>query len=126
MGLSIRLNLFHQVTPEEVYAALGSFYRQREQALMDHGNLVSRCVLHEQARGWTLLPMYSKPFQGLRQLQLQISGKLHCLGFLLAVPKSVFWDHEFSRNGEALDQFVQYPAHLDWVFHQPARAHHRT
>lgn len=28
MGLSMRLNLFHQVTPEEVYAAIGSFYRQ--------------------------------------------------------------------------------------------------
>lgn len=54
MGLSMHLNLFHQVTPDEVYTALGNFYRQRGQALVERGNLIFGCVLHEQDRGWTL------------------------------------------------------------------------
>jgi hypothetical protein len=113
MGLSMRLNLFHQVTPEDVYAALDSFYRQRGRALVDHGDSSLGCALHEQDRGWTLLYMPSEHFQERRQLQVHISGELHCRGFLVEVHDGDFWGYEFSSNGEALDQFIQHPDHLD-------------
>ena len=114
MGPGLRLNLFHQVTPEEVYAALGTLHRQYGQALTDQDDVWFRCALHEQARDWTLLFMRSESFPGLRQLQRHISAELHCQGFLVDVHKSLFWGYEFSSHGEALDRFVQYPDHLDF------------
>lgn len=113
MGLSMRLNLFHGVAPEDVYAALGSFYRLRGQRLVDRGDLAFGCVLHQQDSGWTLLSMHGESFQGLRHLLLHVSGELGCNGFLIAVHDGAFWGYEFSSAGASLDHFIQHPDHRD-------------
>lgn len=123
MGLSMRLNLFHRVAPEAVWAALASFYVQRGQKLVDRGDLAFGCALHDQDGDWTLLSMHGEPFQGLRQLQIHVSGELNCRGFLIAVHDGGFWGYEFASDGASLDRFIQHPDHLNsgvnWFSGQP-------
>ena len=82
MGLSLRLNLFHEVEARHVYGAYAAFYAKRRQELISSGDDFYKFTLHEREQGWTVLSLdggWEWTFR--RQAQLYVSRQLNCKAF---------------------------------------------
>lgn len=108
MGLSLRLNLFHEVSAEAVLRAVGAFYEGQGKRLVNHGDEFWALHLHEREGAWTTLWLDGGwEWNVRRQAQLDVSRRLGCAGFLIFVFDGDYWGYEFFSHGEVLDQFVQ-------------------
>lgn len=108
MGLFLRLNLFLDVTPEQVFDCFSDFYVRRGQALVDSGDEVFRFNLYPKYGRWAILELDGGWERDVRrEAYLTVSRELACKGFFIFVYDGDFWGYELFRNGEPLDHFVQ-------------------
>jgi hypothetical protein len=108
MGLFLRLNLFYQVSHQDVYHSYASFYAKRGHAFTKKGREYRQLNLFKQDNNWTVLYLDGGwEWTVRREAQLYVSHELNCPGFLVFVYDGNYWGYEFFRKGEILDHFVQ-------------------
>jgi hypothetical protein len=101
VALFLRYGLFRSVTEQDVFAALGSFYRQRHAT----ADVEVHCQHNEWTvavfdAGWRLWPEH-------RDALRFVSRALSCPAFLVFVYDGDYWGYEFVDHGDSIDYFVQ-------------------
>lgn len=108
MGLKMRFNLFFHVPQESVYAALSSFYTQRNKRLTIPGDDFFRFDLHQQNGDWTILNLGGGwHWAEWCEAQLSTSKILNCSSFLMFVNDGDYWGYQLCSGGIILDRFIQ-------------------
>jgi hypothetical protein len=108
MGLKLRYNLFHNTTAAAVYGAYASFYEQRGRPFAHKGTDHKRIDFHCENNGWVIVSLDGGwEWKERREVQLFVSRRLWCPGFLVFVYDGEYWGYEFFNHGAVLDHFVQ-------------------
>jgi hypothetical protein len=108
MGLNLRYNLFHNTTAPAVYGAYVSFYEQRGRPLQFTGEDWQRIDFHHENNGWVVVALDGGwEWKERREVQLSVSRRLGCPGFLVFVYDGDYWGYEFFDHSAVLDHFVQ-------------------
>jgi hypothetical protein len=108
MGLKLRYNLFYNTTAAAVYGAYVSFFEERDRPLRPTGNERHRIDFHHTHNGWVVVALDAGwEWEERREVQLLVSRRLLCPGFLAFVYDGDYWGYEFFDHGEPLDHFVQ-------------------
>jgi hypothetical protein len=108
MGLKLRYNLFHNTTAAAVFGTYVSFYEERCRPLEHVGDEWKRIDFHHENNGWVVVALDGGwEWNERREVQLLVSRRLWCPGFLVFVYDGDYWGYEFFDHGEPLDHFVQ-------------------
>jgi hypothetical protein len=108
MGLKLRYQLFHNTTAAAVHGAYVSFYEERGRPLQFAGEDRQRIDFHDENNGWVVVALDGGwEWKERREVQLFISRRLWCAGFLAFVYDGDYWGYEFFDHGTAFDHFVQ-------------------
>jgi hypothetical protein len=108
VGLALRLNLFRDVEPTDVYGALASFYEKRGAVMVAEPDGTRSYDLHERRGRWCLLQWDGGwEWQERRAAQLHVSKQLGVPGLMVFVYDGDYWGYELFDRGEAKDHFVQ-------------------
>ncbi len=114
MGLSLKLSMYLDVRPEQVYEAYAGFYAQRGQALRSSGEPGYEHTIYDVNGGWAIV------FHGIgwdwearRAALRHVSCELACVAMHVFVYDGDYWGYELLRAGEAIHQYVQDPEPSD-------------
>jgi hypothetical protein len=114
MGFSLRMNLFHGVAPDAIAACAEDFFRRKKRKIshtLKDEYRWQRWDFYKESNEWT--PMVVGYSAGVverrewRKLELEISERLSCDGFLFFAYDGDYWGYEFFSKGRMLDQFSQ-------------------
>lgn len=108
MGLKLRYQVFRHTTASAVYGAYLSFYESRGRPLQVTGADWQRIDFHREIDDWVVVSLDGGwEWKERRELQLSVSSRLWCPGFLIFVYDGDYWGYEFFDHGEVFDRFVQ-------------------
>lgn len=94
MGLTLRYNLFHNVSAKAVHGAYVSLYQERGRLLQSEGDELRRIDFHEQQNGWVAVDLdIGWEWKERREIQLLASRRLRCAGFLIFVYDGDYWGY---------------------------------
>jgi hypothetical protein len=108
MGSKARYNLSHGTTAAAVYGAYVSLYAQRGRPLQLAGDEARRMDFYHENNGWVVVALDGGwEWKDRREVELSVSRRLGCPGFLVFVYDGDYWGYEFFNQGEVFDHFVQ-------------------
>ncbi len=122
MGLSLRYNLYHNVSADAVFGCYKPIFANGNTTVTSCGaQHLPRIDIHASEAGWVVVNLDAGwEWCDRRVFQLYVSSQLDCPGFLIFVYDGDFWGYEFFGHGQALDWFLQDPDEVDiWFPHRP-------
>lgn len=117
MGLKLRYNLFYEVQAKDVYGMYREFYGNCGRTLLFKGCERDEISIYHPQNQWVVVELGSGwEWKERREVQLLVSYRLCCPGFLAFVYDGDYWGYKFFVNGIALDHFVQDPDECGYWF----------